>query len=402
MEFLKKNKKTCKYIEKNNTYNEVRTNSNEEVEFDENILEKNLKNLSKAKEIFFYDENSKAESITNNSKLNNSLEENDGEVLKLEKRKSLSSSSTVGKTDDVLSSSCFFSERKSSANEPIFLQQNYFGQIIESTPLSNYFLGAEEYLKGLYPEGNNYNKTGNYIKKEIFFKSHESVFSETNKKISNLETFSLATPDLSTLNALNGPSIYGSDTINTSTNSFLMNLNAKGKGKFDIPFQDKNFLGFVNRGYPRPPSPNEYNSINLQLKTDIDNNEKDNIFNKEKSQLIPMILPIQRDVNYPNFANNMQIPQKYHFNKMDQKPKKPFMEREGDWSCKYCKNLNFAFRYKCNRCKCPKDFNSNENDANKYNRINPSYYLYNKFQTLKPRDFDNNGTNNLKKWKNKF
>ena len=32
------------------------------------------------------------------------------------------------------------------------------------------------------------------------------------------------------------------------------------------------------------------------------------------------------------------------------KKRKPFMEREGDWVCKKCKNLNFAFRTMCNRC----------------------------------------------------
>lgn len=32
------------------------------------------------------------------------------------------------------------------------------------------------------------------------------------------------------------------------------------------------------------------------------------------------------------------------------KKKKPFIEREGDWICAKCKNLNFAFRVRCNRC----------------------------------------------------
>ena len=31
--------------------------------------------------------------------------------------------------------------------------------------------------------------------------------------------------------------------------------------------------------------------------------------------------------------------------------KKVFQEREGDWVCKFCQNLNFSFRTKCNRCK---------------------------------------------------
>ena len=34
---------------------------------------------------------------------------------------------------------------------------------------------------------------------------------------------------------------------------------------------------------------------------------------------------------------------------------KSFKERKGDWFCKLCNNLNFAFRTKCNRCKAPKE-----------------------------------------------
>lgn len=34
---------------------------------------------------------------------------------------------------------------------------------------------------------------------------------------------------------------------------------------------------------------------------------------------------------------------------------KEFVEREGDWSCYRCKNVNFAFRNKCNKCKMPKE-----------------------------------------------
>jgi hypothetical protein len=36
------------------------------------------------------------------------------------------------------------------------------------------------------------------------------------------------------------------------------------------------------------------------------------------------------------------------------KRKKPFIEREGDWVCINCKNLNFSFRLSCNRCQLPK------------------------------------------------
>ena len=45
-----------------------------------------------------------------------------------------------------------------------------------------------------------------------------------------------------------------------------------------------------------------------------------------------------------------------------QKKKKNFVERDGDWTCFYCKNLNFSFRKKCNRCKALKDNSEKEHD----------------------------------------
>lgn len=40
---------------------------------------------------------------------------------------------------------------------------------------------------------------------------------------------------------------------------------------------------------------------------------------------------------------------------MDEKKKKPLIERKGDWSCPKCRNLNFAFRASCNRCQLTKN-----------------------------------------------
>lgn len=40
--------------------------------------------------------------------------------------------------------------------------------------------------------------------------------------------------------------------------------------------------------------------------------------------------------------------------KNEDKKKKPLKERQGDWSCPKCRNLNFAFRQICNRCQLPK------------------------------------------------
>ncbi len=38
----------------------------------------------------------------------------------------------------------------------------------------------------------------------------------------------------------------------------------------------------------------------------------------------------------------------------DHSMKKSLVERQGDWICNRCKNLNFSFRMICNRCKLPK------------------------------------------------
>ena len=78
-------------------------------------------------------------------------------------------------------------------------------------------------------------------------------------------------------------------------------------------------------------------------------------------------------IGTPIFFSNMP---KYCYNKLYKRKQKPFTEREGDWICNSCKNLNFAFRVECNRCKLPKgaDAKSNSNEENnKDNHEQKSY-----------------------------
>ena len=74
-------------------------------------------------------------------------------------------------------------------------------------------------------------------------------------------------------------------------------------------------------------------------------------------------------IGTPIFIQN--IP-KFWNNKMFKKKNKTFTEREGDWVCQSCKNLNFAFRVECNRCHLPKpsDDKKDGNDNNKENKSN--------------------------------
>ena len=72
---------------------------------------------------------------------------------------------------------------------------------------------------------------------------------------------------------------------------------------------------------------------------EVNNNSK---LNEKKEQ--PMI------IGTPIFFNPMPNVPKFYYNKIYKRKGKIFTEREGDWICNSCKNLNFAFRVECNRC----------------------------------------------------
>ena len=66
-------------------------------------------------------------------------------------------------------------------------------------------------------------------------------------------------------------------------------------------------------------------------------------------------------------------------NKKEEKIKKPFEIREGDWTCEFCYNLNFAFRTKCNRCgivkNCLQNLGGNNDSYNYPNIMKSNLYL---------------------------
>ena len=88
----------------------------------------------------------------------------------------------------------------------------------------------------------------------------------------------------------------------------------------------------------------------------------------------------------------------------EEKCKKPFEIREGDWTCEFCYNLNFAFRTKCNRCGLIKDFsqiknnlsmNNNDNFQNYQNIVQTNLYLGNNPNSIQYLNNNNNFTTNL-------
>ena len=58
----------------------------------------------------------------------------------------------------------------------------------------------------------------------------------------------------------------------------------------------------------------------------------------------------QLPLNYCSYYNCQKNLEKKKKNK-----KTEFVEREGDWSCYRCKNINFSFRDVCNKCQLSKD-----------------------------------------------
>lgn len=81
--------------------------------------------------------------------------------------------------------------------------------------------------------------------------------------------------------------------------------------------------------------------------------------NKENRNINNCFESVAKKLNFnPIEVEIGNRPQKENFNffknKKHKKNSKYFTERVGDWECSHCKNLNFSFRKKCNRCQCDK------------------------------------------------
>ena len=85
------------------------------------------------------------------------------------------------------------------------------------------------------------------------------------------------------------------------------------------------------------------------------------------------------------FINRMTKTPKTFCNKYQRRKPRPFVERIGDWMCKKCRNLNFAFRNKCNRCGLPKsEVMETENEFEKTQES----YTKNKFKKTECHEED--------------
>ena len=164
-----------------------------------------------------------------------------------------------------------------------------------------------------------------------------------------------------------------SNNQNTENNSTIYNTN--DENFFNYSFYNNNKNNNINNN-----KLNESDDLN-----NISNNEEPIQNNKQSQQKSFIEQPnlnlqnVEPNSNNNNFINNRSSLFSFENSnnnfKKKTKHKKHFKIRFGDWICPKCENLNFSFRYKCNRCGLSKEkienYNNNQNNENNLNRQRP-------------------------------
>lgn len=182
-----------------------------------------------------------------------------------------------------------------------------------------------------------------------------------------------------------------------------------------------NTISFFPKANKKKLKANEESNVNNNNPNNMNiKNENSNEKNKSLKKLVDYFggnSPLDAPIYIPQKFKSLKFNQKpnkigdneiyYNKNNIDpekkeEKCKKPFEIREGDWTCEICYNLNFAFRTKCNRCGVIKDFlqiknnlsmSNSDNFQNYQNLMPPNIYFgnsQNSFQNFNNNDFSNN------------
>ena len=180
-----------------------------------------------------------------------------------------------------------------------------------------------------------------------------SSFYPKNFNLNNLSPQSKLNPLLNDVN-FNVPNIQKS-FLNINKDTFLINkeiyyFQKRDKSRFLTNEEEKNDKSNLSKNF----CISEENDENKSTSSD-DSQKKNDLIKK-------------------NIINNKNSNNEYDKNiKKNKKEKKirffkGFKERNGDWTCFYCKNLNFTFRKECNRCHLPK-YISDQGHENYFNSI---------------------------------
>ena len=137
--------------------------------------------------------------------------------------------------------------------------------------------------------------------------------------------------------------------------------NTEGDSDFSNELEEKNYLS--NELIKDLDSPvnfetevNEKNdSDNIKLNNDINNTD-----NMTNINIINSLISLAKDgyefkpKNYKPEENEKAKKSNNNNNKFGNRFNKR-RENKNDWVCSYCKNLNFSFRNRCNKCKASKE-----------------------------------------------
>ena len=183
-------------------------------------------------------------------------------------------------------------------------------------------------------------------------------------------------------------------------NYYANNININNNNYYNIQINDQNDKISIkennndiefNKNYSINNNGSNYH--NLKVNNKMNNNLMNRMENFPNKQYINYnLIPQNSFNNFNNFqqsaSNNYkdQIPITNQVNKTKvnitnfnneriEKKKRQFTEREGDWVCMKCRNLNFSFRVICNRCQVLKSeseimYLQHINNLNNLNRQN--------------------------------
>lgn len=286
-----------------------------------------------------------------NVQIDINISEEDEQLLKLRdlpRRKSSTGSTSTSKPEDP---SDLFSFPNSPSNLTANSNKEYSSKKLFfskdkncSNLLYNFYQSTEEYFQEKYAENKNYIKSKNYISKQDYI---ESIFNPKESKSEpkeDLEPKNIILNNNITDKPLNNTSKTPLPTLIAPFNPSLYN---GMKGKFDMPMYY--CIGFYQYDPNLMKQKTEEKKEDINTNTNPGLNNSNTVLKNDKNpqqQQQPII------IGTPIFFNNMT---KFGYNKTFKRKGKPFTEREGDWVCHSCKNLNFAFRVECNRCHLPKN-----------------------------------------------
>lgn len=231
-----------------------------------------------------------------------------------------------------------------------------------SSPICVYYRSSQKFLSQLFEqktkeEGYDLYKSGNYIDKDSLLNGGglgEGYYNNINK-FNNCGRNSLPTPgdNKKFIRYNNGTNRFKSedemfnykmnyceDYPQRKNKFFTFNINGNNNhNQMDI---EGDFISYQHT-QPKIVKDNYNNNMTVpQPPSNLLNNNNQNIFNTNNSASLQV-------------KNKMK---KMNGNIKERKKAKVFVEREGDWVCSQCRNLNFAFRIVCNRCGTPKGENN--------------------------------------------